>query len=84
MCMCMCYNTLLCVCVCVCVCVSVCVCRKELISKEIEETVARMQVVIELGRYLRDRKVIPIKVGMASDSIKLPLSMLMHCGYSFR
>ena len=52
----------------VCVCVSVCVCRKELISKEIEETVARMQVVIELGRYLRDRKVIPIKVGVASDS----------------
>lgn len=57
-------------------------CREDLISAEIEETVARMQVVIELGRYLRDRKVVPVKVGnvivtraclMSSTSLQFPL-----------
>lgn len=35
--------------------------REDLVNKEIEETVSRMQTVIELGRYIRDKKVVPIK-----------------------
>ena len=36
--------------------------RADLIDQNIEQAVARMQSVIELGRYIRDVKVIPIKV----------------------
>ena len=43
--------------------------REELISTEIEETVSRMQVVIELGRYLRDKNVVPVKVGVATNTV---------------
>lgn len=35
--------------------------NKNLINKDIERAVARMQSVIELGRVIRDRKTIPIK-----------------------
>lgn len=37
-------------------------CRNDLIDINIEETVARMQTVIELGRYIRDKKIVPTKV----------------------
>ena len=37
-------------------------CRSDLIDREIERAVALMQSVIELGRYIRDIKVIPVKV----------------------
>ena len=40
-------------------------CRSDLIDRDIERAVALMQSVIELGRYIRDIKVIPVKV---SDS----------------
>ncbi len=36
--------------------------RKDLIDTDIEETVYRMQAVIELGRYIRDKKIVPTKV----------------------
>ena len=36
--------------------------RADLIDQEIERAVASMQSVIELGRYIRDQKVIPTKV----------------------
>lgn len=36
--------------------------REELIDKNTESAVSRMQSVIELGRVIRDRKTIPIKV----------------------
>lgn len=36
--------------------------REELIDKKTENAVSRMQSVIELGRVIRDRKTIPIKV----------------------
>ena len=36
--------------------------RTDLIDSTIEKTVATMQSVIELGRYIRDAKVMPIKV----------------------
>lgn len=35
---------------------------EELIDKKTESAVSRMQSVIELGRVIRDRKTIPIKV----------------------
>lgn len=38
--------------------------RTNLIEEEIESSVSKMQTVIELGRILRDRKTIPIKVGI--------------------
>lgn len=34
-----------------------------MIDKKIENAVSRMQSVIELGRVIRDRKTLPIKVG---------------------
>ena len=37
-------------------------CRSDLIDRDIERAVALMQSVIELGRYIRDIKVIPVKV----------------------
>ena len=40
--------------------------RPDLIDESIEAAVARMQSVIELGRYIRDVKVMPIKVHMSS------------------
>ena len=36
--------------------------RKDLIHEDIENAVAHMQSVIELGRVVRDRKTLPIKV----------------------
>lgn len=36
--------------------------REELIDKKTENAVSRMQSVIELGRVIRDRKTVPIKV----------------------
>ena len=36
--------------------------RPDLIDKEIERAVALMQSVVETGRYIRDRVVVPIKV----------------------
>ena len=36
--------------------------RPDLIDESIEAAVSRMQSVIELGRYIRDVKVMPIKV----------------------
>lgn len=42
---------------CVCVCV-----RESLIDKRIESAVSQMQSVIELGRVIRDRKTLPVKV----------------------
>ncbi len=36
--------------------------RKKLIDSKIENAVSKMQVVIELGRILRDRRTLPIKV----------------------
>lgn len=36
--------------------------REELIDKKTESAVSRMQSVIELGRVIRDRKTLPIKV----------------------
>ena len=36
--------------------------RTDLIDSTIEKAVATMQSVIELGRYIRDVKVMPIKV----------------------
>ena len=36
--------------------------KENLIDHEIERSVARMQSVIELGRIIRDRKALPIKV----------------------
>ena len=38
------------------------ICREDLINKDIERSVARMQSVIELGRVVRDRKTMPVKV----------------------
>ena len=38
--------------------------RENLIHKEIERRVALMQTVIELGRVVRDRKTLPLKVGI--------------------
>ena len=38
-------------------------CREELIDVAMERSVARMQAVIELARVIRDRKVMPVKVG---------------------
>ena len=48
-----------------CVWCVVCLCyhREELIDVAMERSVARMQSVIELARVIRDRKVIPVKVG---------------------
>lgn len=37
--------------------------RKDLIHEDIERAVDHMQSVIELGRVVRDRKTLPIKVG---------------------
>ena len=37
-------------------------CFSDLIDRDIERAVAVMQSVIELGRYIRDIKVIPVKV----------------------
>lgn len=37
-------------------------CRQSLIDENIERAVTRMQSIIELGRIVRDRKTIPIKV----------------------
>ncbi len=39
-----------------------CVSRVDLIDSSIEKAVAMMQSVIELGRYIRDVKVMPTKV----------------------
>ena len=50
--------------------------RPDLIDEWIEAAVAEMQSVIELGRYIRDVKVMPIKVRtVASLSLSLSLSL---------
>ncbi len=36
--------------------------RENLIKKNVEKAVLRMQSVIELGRVVRDRKTLPLKV----------------------
>lgn len=36
--------------------------REHLIDKNIEESVSNMQNIIEMGRVMRDRKTIPVKV----------------------
>ena len=36
--------------------------RKSLVNNEIERAVAAVQTVIELGRVVRERKIIPMKV----------------------
>ena len=36
------------------------------VDLQIEQSVANLQVVIELGRVIRDRKVLPVKVGSLS------------------
>ncbi len=38
--------------------------RTNLIDTGIEEALSRMQTVIELGRYIRDRKIVPTKVSI--------------------
>lgn len=45
------------------------ICREELIDKEIEQSVAYMQNVIDLGRVLRDRKTLPMKVGLWGEKV---------------
>jgi len=47
-------------------------CRKEMINSTIESTVSRMQTVIELGRILRDRKTMPVKVRIPHKESALP------------
>ena len=42
--------------------------RSNLIDPKIEQAVARMQTAIELGRLIRDQKVIPIKVSWSTGS----------------
>ena len=37
--------------------------KKEYFDEDIERAVSRMQTVIELGRFIRDQKTIPLKVG---------------------
>ena len=44
--------------------------RENLIHKEIERRVALMQTVIELGRVVRDRKTLPLKVGITLNILK--------------
>ncbi len=58
-------------CVCVCVCV-----RESLIDKRIESAVSQMQSVIELGRVIRDRKTLPVKVRDACDDAAAKLSLV--------
>lgn len=36
--------------------------REHLIDKNIEQSVSNMQNIIEMGRVMRDRKTIPVKV----------------------
>ena len=43
--------------------------RTDLIDEEIENAVARMQSVIELGRYIRDVKVLPTKVTLVMHAL---------------
>lgn len=46
-----------------------CFYRENLIDKRIEGAVSRMQSVIELGRVIRDRKTLPVKVDYHFDPI---------------
>ena len=69
------YDTF-CLLVCVCVCVFISGYREDLIDKDIEVTVSRMQSVIELGRYIRDRAVIPIKVRICPSPFSSPSLIL--------
>ena len=39
-----------------------CCCREDFIDTVMEESVSRMQAVIELGRVVRDRRTMPMKV----------------------
>lgn len=41
--------------------------RESLIDKRIESAVSQMQSVIELGRVIRERKTLPIKVSLCFD-----------------
>lgn len=52
--------------------------RENLIDKKIEAAVSRMQSVIELGRVIRDRKTLPVKVGVPLTGVLrvLPLDPL--------
>lgn len=45
--------------------------RENLIDEEIERRVALMQTVIELGRVVRERKTLPLKVGITLTTLKL-------------
>ena len=46
--------------------------RPDLIDKEIERAVGLMQSVVEAGRYIRDKIVIPIKVILLSRTLAPP------------
>ena len=41
--------------------------REDFIDKTMEESVSNMQAVIELGRVVRDRRTMPIKVTLQLD-----------------
>ena len=43
--------------------------RSDLIDPKMEQAVSRMQTAIELGRLVRDQKVIPIKVSSSNWSL---------------
>ena len=53
--------------------------RENLIHKEIERRVALMQTVIELGRVVRDRKTLPLKVGITLNILKRRLKLPETC-----
>ena len=50
------------------------------VDLQIEQSVANLQVVIELGRVIRDRKVLPVKVGGLSVCLCV-VQHLLHTHY---
>lgn len=60
-----------------------CFYRENLIDKRIEGAVSRMQSVIELGRVIRDRKTLPVKVNYHFDPIHFcnPLGSTLYLLY---
>jgi len=52
--------------------------RENLIHQEIERRVALMQTVIELGRVVRDRKTLPLKVGISLKKRLFKTLKLVH------
>ena len=45
------------------------VARDDYIDEDMERAVSRMQAVIELGRVVRDRRTMPMKVGLLIDCV---------------